>query len=172
MKTLKKIKVDDIVEAPFNYNEHPANQLEEIKNSLQKFGQYKNVVLWKDNQCIAGNGLVMAAKELGLETLSCYVASDLSEVEAKQLCLTDNAAPHLAKPDSDKLQELLDSLPSIDDIPAVNNEWLASQGIDLDLDSLASDEVEAPTDFKEYDDDIETEYRCPKCNYEWSGKAK
>lgn len=29
--------------------------------------------------------------------------------------------------------------------------------------------VEAPEDFPEYDDDIDVEFRCPKCGYEWSG---
>lgn len=29
-----------------------------------------------------------------------------------------------------------------------------------------------PEEFPEYDEDIETEYCCPKCGYEWSGAAK
>ena len=32
--------------------------------------------------------------------------------------------------------------------------------------------VEAPEDFLEYDEDLETEYHCPKCGYEWSGQPK
>jgi hypothetical protein len=39
------------------------------------------------------------------------------------------------------------------------------------LDALiASNRVIPPEDFKEYDDTIETEFKCPKCGYEWSGK--
>lgn len=30
----------------------------------------------------------------------------------------------------------------------------------------------APDEFPSYDDDIDTDYRCPKCSYEWSGRAK
>ena len=37
---------------------------------------------------------------------------------------------------------------------------------------LAVGEVEAPEDFAEYDEDIDTEFCCPKCGYEWSGKPK
>lgn len=33
-------------------------------------------------------------------------------------------------------------------------------------------EVESPEDFGSYDEDIETEYCCPKCGYNWSGKPK
>lgn len=32
--------------------------------------------------------------------------------------------------------------------------------------------VEPPDDFKEVDEDLETQYQCPKCKYEWSGKPK
>jgi hypothetical protein len=29
-----------------------------------------------------------------------------------------------------------------------------------------------PDEFPSYDEDIETEHRCPKCGYEWSGKSR
>ena len=29
-----------------------------------------------------------------------------------------------------------------------------------------------PDDFPVFDDDLPTEYKCPSCEYEWSGKAK
>ena len=32
------------------------------------------------------------------------------------------------------------------------------------------DDKEPPADFGEYGEDIETEYCCPKCGYQWSGK--
>jgi ParB family transcriptional regulator, chromosome partitioning protein len=30
---------------------------------------------------------------------------------------------------------------------------------------------ESPDDFKEIDENLETQHRCPKCSYEWSGKS-
>ena len=33
------------------------------------------------------------------------------------------------------------------------------------------DDPTVPDDFKEVDEDLETEHRCPSCGYEWSGKA-
>ena len=39
-----------------------------------------------------------------------------------------------------------------------------------EIELLGSDMlVEPPEDFPEYDEDISTEHRCPKCGYEWSG---
>lgn len=35
---------------------------------------------------------------------------------------------------------------------------------------LSNGEVVPPEEFKEYTETIETEYECPKCGYEWSGK--
>jgi hypothetical protein len=35
-----------------------------------------------------------------------------------------------------------------------------------------SKEVLPPEEFTEYGEDIETEHKCPKCGYEWSGKPK
>ena len=32
-------------------------------------------------------------------------------------------------------------------------------------------EAEPPDEFKEYDENIETEFCCPKCGYRWSGKV-
>ena len=56
-----------------------------------------------------------------------------------------------------------------------NNEQLEPEGYTIESnDSPASsiDDKEAPEEFKEYDEDIETAYCCPKCNYAWSGKPK
>jgi ParB-like chromosome segregation protein Spo0J len=35
---------------------------------------------------------------------------------------------------------------------------------------VETEEVIGPDEFKEFDEDIETEYVCPKCGYRWSGK--
>lgn len=47
---------------------------------------------------------------------------------------------------------------------------------DLDrLTSLHDDELNLdapPDDFPEVDDDLKTDYQCPKCHYEWSGKPR
>jgi hypothetical protein len=40
--------------------------------------------------------------------------------------------------------------------------------------SLVPDEKlvdESPDQFDEFDEGIDTDYRCPKCGYEWSGKT-
>lgn len=41
-----------------------------------------------------------------------------------------------------------------------------------EADGESLEEIDAPDDFPEFGEDIETEYCCPKCGYEWSGKPK
>ena len=120
---IEVMNISEIKEAPFNYNLHPKNQINELKQSLKEFGQFKNIVIWK-NYCIAGNGLLKAAKELGLEELKVIRKDNLKEDAAKRLCIADNALPYFSDPNSDKLDELLKSISSVDDIPGVNDEWL------------------------------------------------
>jgi len=180
---IKNIKLSEIKEAPFNYNLHPQNQIEELSKSLKKFGQFKNIVLW-EGYCIAGNGLVFAARESGYESLSAIIMDDLSEDQAKELCVADNATPYLAIADNEKLNKLLMSISNIDDIPGVDSSWLKNQSIEMDTiinnhnskndddDIDGDDGEEPPEDFKEYDEDIETDYSCPSCGYKWSGSPK
>lgn len=58
----------------------------------------------------------------------------------------------------------------------LNNDQLISWDTDATnlramLAASAAANTAAPEEFPEYDEKIETEYRCPKCGYQWSGKA-
>jgi len=116
---IQNVNLSQIKEAPFNYNLHPKNQVSEIVKSLQEFGQFKNIIVWK-GFCIAGNGLIAAARTLGWEAIKAVIRDDLTEEQAKRLCVADNAAPYLSRPDVEKLEDLLKSLPACDDIPCVD----------------------------------------------------
>jgi rubrerythrin len=175
--------LSEINEAPFNYNLHSQNQIDELSKSLDQFGQFKNIVLW-NGYCIAGNGLVFAAKHKGWKDLFAIIRDDLSEEQAKALCVADNATPYLAIVDDDKLNNLLSSIESPLDIPGVDKSWLKSQMINIDQtikketdqsyneSDENEDDDESQNDFKEFDENIDTDYMCPKCGYEWSGNPK
>ena len=49
------------------------------------------------------------------------------------------------------------------------NDDAANLALFLTAEQEAPPEVIPPDDFKEYDEDIETEHVCPKCGYRWSG---
>ena len=55
------------------------------------------------------------------------------------------------------------------DTLAVWNDDAANLRAMLGAESIVPPEVVPPNDFKEFDEDIETEHVCPKCGYRWSG---
>ena len=59
--------------------------------------------------------------------------------------------------------DVLQRLAEQDELP------VTADGNDLDAMMRMAMPPVAPEDFPEYGEDIETEYRCPKCGYSWSG---
>ncbi|MFC7641472.1 hypothetical protein ACFQX6_11125 [Streptosporangium lutulentum] len=43
---------------------------------------------------------------------------------------------------------------------------------DADDDDEAMPQAQAPSGFREFDEAIDVDFRCPSCSYEWSGKPK
>ena len=142
-----------------------------IKESLQRYGAARSIVIDEENRILAGNGTVEGAKAAGItnvrviETdgteLIAIKRTGLSEEEKVGLALADNRTADLSEWD----QEMLHRLSEEHDISA----WFNND----DLEGILESETEqiAPEDFDEVDDDIETEHRCPSCGYEWSGKT-
>lgn len=73
-----------------NAKKHPAEQIEHIANSIREFGFRQPLVIDKDNVLVIGHGRLLAAKKLGLDTVPCVRAGDLTEVQIKALRLADN----------------------------------------------------------------------------------
>lgn len=92
-----------------NYRSHPSEQIEHIKESLQRLGQFKNVVIAPDGRILAGHGVVQAAEELGWETIIIHIF-DGSEDEERLLMVADNEVARTSEDDARQLSELLDEL--------------------------------------------------------------
>ena len=142
-----------------------------IKESLQRYGAARSIVIDEDNRILAGNGTIEGAKEAGINRIR-VIETDGDEVIAVRrtglteeqkvgLALADNRTSDLSEWD----QEMLNRLGEQHDISL-----FFSQD---DLDGIIETEAEQlpPEDFAEVDDDITTEHRCPSCGYEWSGKS-
>jgi hypothetical protein len=90
------------------------------------------------------------------------VTVDVDEDQAARIVAADNRTSDLAEYDERLLLELLAELPDLD-------------GTGYDPGDLAElektlAELAPPAEFPAFDEDLETEHRCPKCGYEWSGK--
>ena len=166
MTSIKDLKSDHK-----NARKRTDRSAELIKESLQRYGAARSIVIDEDNRILAGNGTIEGAKEAGIDRIR-VIETDGDEVIAVRrtglteeqkvgLALADNRTADLSEWD----QEMLNRLGEQHDISL-----FFSQD---DLDDILDNEVEQlpPEDFAEVDDDITTEHRCPSCGYEWSGKS-
>ena len=86
----------------------------------------------------------------------------LTEDQKVGLALADNRSSDLSDWDASMLHHL--------SMEHEIDPWFEPE----DLTELMDDrtDAEAPEDFKDVDENLEIEHRCPSCGYEWSGKAK
>ena len=150
---------------------HPRNvrqgDIGAICESLKAHGQYRAIVFQKSsNQIIAGNHTWKAAKSLGWDQIAA-TEFDCDDETALRILLADNKASDLATYDNDQLEDLLREL-------ALTEKALEGTLFDgNNLDEIINDnEIPLMGEFPEYNENIDTQYHCPKCRYEWSGKAK
>lgn len=69
---------------------HPAEQIEQIKKSIQEFGFNDPIAIWGDNTVIEGHGRLIAATELGLDTVPVIRLDELTDEQRKAYTLVHN----------------------------------------------------------------------------------
>lgn len=159
---IEKISVTELVPDPNNARIHSEKNLDAIAKSLKRFGQQKPIVIDSDNVVVAGNGTLEAAKSLGFPTLEAVRLPDsFTEEDKKAFAIADNRSAELAEWNQAILAAQLLELEELDfDIAEVGFEKTEPR------------EISAPEEFPSFDEESETQYRCPKCRYEWNGAAK
>jgi ParB-like chromosome segregation protein Spo0J len=165
--TIERVKLDALVLDPANARTHDKRNLNAIRHSLEKFGQTRPLVVSEDLTVLAGNGTVEAMRSLGwTEALVTRVPFATPE-EARAFALTDNRSSELAQWNKPVLLEALHEL----SLAGWQIEELGFRAEDLAAYRRREDK-DAPADFPSYGDDIETEFCCPGCGYEWSGRRE
>lgn len=110
---IESVAIKSLMLDPENARTHSARNLDIIKNSLERFGQRKPVVVWQGT-IIAGNGTVQAAKSLGWEKIEVSKApAEWTFDEARAYALTDNRSSDLSDWDPDILKDQLIELDSV-----------------------------------------------------------
>jgi DNA modification methylase len=108
MRTVK-MKCSSLKLDPVNARTHDKRNVEAIKASLDKFGQQKPIVVDADGVVRAGNGTLIAARELGWETIAC-VRTELADAEALAYAIADNRTAELAAWDAEALVAAMASI--------------------------------------------------------------
>ena len=120
------VKLENLILAENNVRLHPKRQIEEYKRSLAKFGQTKNAVIDGENNVLIGNGLVIAARELGWEEIYAIQRTDLSDNDKLKIMVSDNKIYGLGVDNLDVLDGIFHKLVGDLDIPGYDMETLNS----------------------------------------------
>ena len=81
-----------------------------VAESIKRYGFKVPIVIDKDGVIVAGHTRYLASIELGLETVPCIVADDLTDEEIKEFRLVDNKTSEFAGWDFDMLEAELQEL--------------------------------------------------------------
>ena len=133
---IEYVKIDDIKPYENNAKLHPAEQIEQIKKSIEQFGMNDPIGIWKD-EIVEGHGRLLALKELNYKEVPIIRLDHLSDEERKAYILAHNKLTMNSDFDIDILNE------ELDDILNINMEDF---GFDLEIEDI---------DFENLDDERE-----------------
>lgn len=107
-----EINVDDLI--PYENNPRKNDDaVEKVALSISAFGFKVPIVIDKGNVIVCGHTRLKAAKKLGLKTVPCIKADDLSDEQIKAFRLADNKTGELASWDWDQLRQELEDIKEI-----------------------------------------------------------
>ena len=111
MKDLKieSIKTDELIPYANNprFNDEAADY---VANSIREFGFKVPIVIDKNNVIVSGHTRLKAAKLLGLKTVPCIRADDLTDDQVKAFRIADNKVSEYATWDYEKLELELEDI--------------------------------------------------------------
>ena len=88
---IERLSVDKIKVYPNNAKLHPAYQIEQIKKSIQMYGNNDPIAVWgKDNVIVEGHGRFIALTELGYDEVEVIHLDHLTDQQRRQYMLIHN----------------------------------------------------------------------------------
>ena len=87
---IEVVSIDTIKEYELNAKEHPREQIEQIKKSIQDFGNNDPIAVDNDGEIIEGHGRFIALKELGYKQVEVIRLGHLTDNEKKAYRLIHN----------------------------------------------------------------------------------
>lgn len=161
------IDINKIIPYVDNPRVHSDIQIEQISKSIKEFGFTVPILIDENKNVIAGHGRLDASKSLQLKEVPTITISNLTDQQKKAYIIADNQLTLNSNWNEDLLKSQLSFLTE-------NNFDLNLLGFeDAQLDNYFKEieEIDLTDDFKEFDEEIETQHQCPKCGFKWSGKV-
>ena len=134
---IEYIAVEDLKPYERNTRKHCEEDVEGIIKSIEKCGFNDPIGIWSDkNIIVEGHGRLMAAKQLGMETVPCIRLDHLDDKGRREYAILHNATAELSIWDKDFLAM---ELPELD---------LDDFNFDFGIDTDAEEEI-SPDEFGE-----------------------
>lgn len=152
---IEYLPVEDLVPYQNNARKHTNTDVSAIAKSIEMFGFDDPIGIWKGNVIIEGHGRLMAAKQLGMETVPVIRLDHLTDEERRSYALVHNKSAELSGWDFEKLELELSELPGIDMAD------FGFQNTEFDENALGDLFTDAPAKEKE-----PKKIQCPHCG-EW-----
>ena len=127
---IEYVPLDELKTYVNNAKVHTAEQVEQIKDSIERFGMCDPIAVWKDNVIIEGHGRLIALQELGHETAPIIRLDHLSDEQRKAYGLIHNKLTMSTGFDIDLLAEELEAISEIN---------MGEFGFDLDFDDVETE---------------------------------
>ena len=118
------------------------NAVDKVAASIREFGFKVPCVISSDNVIVTGHTRIKAAKKLGMETVPCIIADDLTDAQIKAFRLADNKVAEFAEWDFEKLEIEFEGLADFD---------LEDFGFEIDTDSISFGGDTEPTEDDPFD---------------------
>lgn len=110
-----RIPINELTPDPNNAKDHPDWQIEQIKNSIEQFGNLDPIGVWGDqNLIVEGHGRYEALKELGYQEAECIRLDWLTDEERRAYALAHNKLTMNSGFIPDALDMNLDAIGDID----------------------------------------------------------
>lgn len=143
---VQEVAVSSLVPYERNAKIHGQDQIKKLKDSINEFGFLTPCLIDREYNIIAGHGRVMAARELGFESVPCVFIEGLTEAQRRAYILADNRLGELGEWNFD----------------IVNEELLALDDMDFDV-TLTGFELPEDDPPEAHEDDYDEETAEPRC---------
>lgn len=162
-------RLGDLRPLPYNPRTITPKEAADLDEGLERFGMVEDLVVnvhpGREGNVVGGFQRLQLLLRRGVEEVSCKVVS-LPEEAERELNIRLNANGGRWDP-----RLLVDGF-SREEL----EEWGLRDAELEDFDRTAAQiaeelAAEAPPEFPEIDEDLETEHECPKCGYRWSGST-
>lgn len=162
------VGIEKIVPNPRNPNQHPQSQIALLAKVIAHQGWRAPIVIsTRSGFIVAGHGRYEAAKALGLPQVPVDYQDFPTDADEYAHLVADNRIAELSEADEAGLRDLLSELKASD----FTMELTGFDAAALEKALAGLEEPTPPTEFPEADENLPTDFKCPKCSYRWSGKS-